>query len=750
VHDSRLATILGADPFPWLLDSAEPYAVWATLVDVEGRDRDDPEVLASTRAVAEDERVAWLVAQLPPWREEGAEHHGSSYLPDALTLLADMGVGASGLPAVEDRLAELLASTDDRGRFVAPGRADARDGSDRRVAACDNNAVVDVLLRFGRREDERVGRAVAAMRDALAATPQGRGWRCEPDRRGLLRRPTRGTDTCPQITLEGLRAFSRLPEEERPDTILDAARTPLELWRRRTRERPYDFGHGYQFMRARWPNAWYDVLLVLDTVGRYPALWTGNDAAEDDRTSIAELAACLVAYNFDGEGRVVPARTTAGFERFSFGQKREPSPFATARALAALARVADLAEEVVAVDVEALPVSARRGEAEPTTRRPQPPCPAPAVPDAFERERVEPRVLARHHLSTHWHPESLGSVVADVVGLVAPEPATPYLSMRARLPGFQPAMLDAALYERRSLVRVRCMRGRVYLVRLAMLPVVFTASNDQVVRYARTFAEYRGITAEVYERWAPRVVDALRSGPATTAEIRERIEPEVDVAALVTLLTAEGVLLRDRPVGGWLDRRSTYVVLEDVLPGIRPHGLPPETAALELTREYVRAFGPVTARDAAWWTGLGPKRTERALDSLGDEIVPVSIAGVESDYLMHAADLEELVWTGTPRSPSVAMLPALDPLLSGYARHAWFVDDRARSAVFDRNGNPTSVVLLDGSTVGVWDVLSEPDPTIVVSVFGDHAKGARAAIEQEAVGLGRFLLGEGVRVSWRR
>ena len=117
---------------------------------------------------------------------------------------------------------------------------------------------------------------------------------------------------------------------------------------------------------------------------------------------------------------------------------------------------------------------------------------------------------------------------------------------------------------------------------------------------------------------------------------------------------------------------------------------------------------------------------------------------------MAMADLEELVWTGTPRSPSVALLPALDPLLSGYARHAWFVDDRARATVFDKGGNPTSVVLLDGRAAGVWDALREPDPTIVLSAFDDHAEGVRSAIEDEARRLGRFLLGDESRVSWRR
>jgi hypothetical protein len=283
-----------------------------------------------------------------------------------------------------------------------------------------------------------------------------------------------------------------------------------------------------------------------------------------------------------------------------------------------------------------------------------------------------------------------------------------------------------------------------------MLPVVFSATNDQVVRYARPFAEYRGITPAVYARWAPRVVDALRGDPATTADLRERIEPEIDLAALVTLLTAEGVLLRDRPVGGWQDRRTAYVVLEEVLPDVRLDSVTQEAAAHELTREYVRAFGPVTSRDAAWWTGLGPKRTERALDSLGDEIVPVSVEDVEGEYLMHAADVEELEWTGTPRSPSVALLPALDPLLAGYARHAWFVSDAARPEVFDRSGNPTSVVLIDGRAAGVWDAFREPEPTVLVHTFEEPAEAIRTAVEADALSLGRFLLGPEARVAWRR
>jgi hypothetical protein len=48
---------------------------------------------------------------------------------------------------------------------------------------------------------------------------------------------------------------------------------------------------------VKWPPTWYGAYLVLDVLGRYPALWHGPDARPEDRHALAELAACLVAYN---------------------------------------------------------------------------------------------------------------------------------------------------------------------------------------------------------------------------------------------------------------------------------------------------------------------------------------------------------------------------------------------------------------------------------------------------------------------
>jgi hypothetical protein len=192
----------------------------------------------------------------------------------------------------------------------------------------------------------------------LAATESGSAWPCLPS--NSFRGPGRKGEACPQVTLQALRSISRLPVESRPlapAQLTGAARTILHIWSNRGVSKPYMFGHGLAFKTVKWPPYWYNVLGVLDAIGRYPDVWQGEDAAEvdrSDRRAVAELAACLIAYNLDSDWRVTPRSCYRGFDAFSFGQKKAPSPFATARVLAVLQPLASLAREIAAVDVLAL------------------------------------------------------------------------------------------------------------------------------------------------------------------------------------------------------------------------------------------------------------------------------------------------------------------------------------------------------------------------------------------------------------
>jgi hypothetical protein len=140
----------------------------------------------------------------------------------------------------------------------------------------------------------------------------------------------------------------------RPAELLRVARVALRAWTVRASEKPYMFGHGKAFKTVKWPPTWYGAYAVLDALGHYPTLWRGAHAERADRTALAELAACLVRYNLSPAGTVTPRSTFQGFTSLSFGQKKTPSAFATARLLAVLHRLDDLAVEAAAVDVSAL------------------------------------------------------------------------------------------------------------------------------------------------------------------------------------------------------------------------------------------------------------------------------------------------------------------------------------------------------------------------------------------------------------
>ena len=348
--------LLGADPVPGLLASGEPAARWVTRTAVLGQPADDPDVVADHAAVRADPATTELIGRLPDWTAGGrfSGHHDPRFAPNLLNLLADMGMTEADHPRIGRLLDQFLAHQDREGRFMSFGSSRASEEPVWGSLPCDSHAVTEVLVRYGRAGDARTRRALARMADDLTATAQGQAWLCLPHTVTGFRGPGRKGDFCPQVTLQALRAFAGLPGSDRPSGLAAAARVALRAWRMRGTEKPYMFGHGIAFKTAKWPVTWYGAYAVLDTLGRYPQLWRDPDGDPADRAALAELAACLIAYNAGPDGWVVPRSAYRGFEAFSFGQKKRPSPFATARLMAVLHRLDELAAPAEAIDLTAL------------------------------------------------------------------------------------------------------------------------------------------------------------------------------------------------------------------------------------------------------------------------------------------------------------------------------------------------------------------------------------------------------------
>ncbi len=353
---SFFSTLDRPDPMPWLLYSEEPAARWIALTRLSSLHTAASEAIAAQQAAVHHPDTQALLAQLPDWEIDNrvGGHDKPLVATNLLDLLGEMGVRAGDDARIHRLLDQLLAHTDEEGRFQMFAAQRGGDSPQWGALLCDTHGILDMLLAFGRGDDPRVQRALKTAVTDLRETAQGLAWPCRPPTGGSWRGPGRVGDCCPQTTLEALRAFSRLPLAERPAELMQAARTVLAVWRGRATHKPYMFGHGRQFKQVKWPPTWYGAYEVVDTLGRLPETWSGPGSHPDDRAAVAEIAACLLAYNVSPDATVTPLSTFKGFEIYSFGQKKRPSPLATALVWAALKRLEPLVKEIAAVDLTTL------------------------------------------------------------------------------------------------------------------------------------------------------------------------------------------------------------------------------------------------------------------------------------------------------------------------------------------------------------------------------------------------------------
>jgi hypothetical protein len=59
--------------------------------------------------------------------------------------------------------------------------------------------------------------------------------------------------------------------------------------------------------------------------------------------------------------------------------------------------------------------------------------------------------------------------------------------------------------------------------------------------------------------------------------------------------------------------------------------------------------------------------------------------------------------------------------------------------VFDRSGNATSTILLDGKIVGVWDIGEDKEPSVKIYLFDEIKNSALTEISSKAQKIGKFI-----------
>ena len=368
-----------------------------------------------------------------------------------------------------------------------------------------------------------------------------------------------------------------------------------------------------------------------------------------------------------------------------------------------------------------------------------------SISDAQRRARLG----RRHHLATPAR--DVDALTDAIVGLHSSDPATVYLSARARVAGLTVTDVENALYERRSLVRMWGMRRTLFVTSRETAATMDAACTKATVgpQHRRLLAALKAHGIGDTERWLDevraRTLQALIArGEASAAELARdvpelatklryaagtRSETVVGLSTRVLFLLAlEARILRSRPLGTWVSGQYRWAPVRSWLGDELPP-LDPRAARAELLRRWLRAFGPGTTADVKWWTGWTVAHTRAAIADVG--AIEVALGNGGTGWVL-ADDV------GPVRSthPWVAFLPGLDATVMGWKERDWYLGAHA-TALFDRNGNAGPTVWCDGSVVGGWAVVAPGE--IAFRVLDDVGAEAMRRIEREAERLSAWL-----------
>lgn len=354
-------------------------------------------------------------------------------------------------------------------------------------------------------------------------------------------------------------------------------------------------------------------------------------------------------------------------------------------------------------------------------------------------EQVNQLSLRKHFLSRKAHTSKLNHLLRSICGLHATGAINPYLSLFARLEDFKREQLEHALYQDHSAAKFRCLRKTIFIHDQSMLPIYFAASAREVRSASEKYMHARGFSSDSVRELTKRILELLDGNELSAQELSSELSFEGNLSPLLYYLCDSGLLVRGSPIASWKDKRVRYAIFEEWFPDIDLKALNEFEARVEVVQSYVHAFGPVCDEDVQWWTGFGKRRTEKALAQMQSQLLKIRIEGLQGEYWAHKEDEMSLSNPESEPVEVVNLLPNLDPYPMGYTRRERYLDPEIKPMVFDRAGNITSTITLDGRIIGVWDVEQVGDSEVKLYFFQELQPSVMKEVLSQAERLGKFL-----------
>jgi hypothetical protein len=325
---------------------------------------------------------------------------------------------------------------------------------------------------------------------------------------------------------------------------------------------------------------------------------------------------------------------------------------------------------------------------------------------------------------------SILDLTDELVGLQAQTPHSWYVGFWNRLVDVSPEEISAHL-ESRELVRLGLMRATIHLVTaedaVAIRPLLDAVVQRPLSNFAKNLV---GLDLAELARVGRRL---LESEPMTFSELGRAMSrrwPDRDPASLAQVVRAHEALVQVTPRGLWgRSGQARHTTLKAWL-GL---GLGPGMTREALVLRYLCAYGPASVMDIQAWCGL--TRLAAVVDGLRPGLVVM-----HDEHGRELFDLPDAPRPGEDVPAPVRLLYDFDNLLLSHADRSRFITGAAHAQQFDPHGPMPRIVLVDGTTAGVWThERTAACSTLTIRAFDRFDAATVAECETEGASLLRFL-----------
>jgi hypothetical protein len=340
------------------------------------------------------------------------------------------------------------------------------------------------------------------------------------------------------------------------------------------------------------------------------------------------------------------------------------------------------------------------------------------------------RALLARQLLLERAPLTPVRAVERLGGLQAQSTPSPYLSLHARLDGFERDELARALRARR-LVKALLQRGTLHVVVPRHYWAIMAVRRELAASLWPASYEARISTSEL-ERLGRRVLDELEQRDLTLKEAQELLRPHAREGVPPTFLwrriQSYAPVLHVPPSGIWgYGGQGVYAAAGPRLRGERP---PVEQAFEELVRSHLRAYGPATVHDVGQWAGIPRVRPVReALARL--RLRRFRDEGGRELYDLPRAPLPDQETPAPPR-----LVPRFDNLVLSHDDRSRILGDAAPGRIVTKNGLVHATILVDGFVAGTWQL---EGGRVVLEPWGRLDAEVKRGLREEAERVEAFV-----------